>query len=396
MNLFSKVNDYNFKLEKVLDSKYFSSNIKSLLQSMTYKIENSYKDYKEVKHINKNQDSILEEIVEIINDYCDNIKLVEPGTKEAEIIKKHNLYAITNTHERSILAYPTEVSLLYAIIDILPKYFYVESTFLFKNAMQQVLVKGVNQNVVEILTDFNGWSWDINLNYKNDIIANLIYQNFLIIFGQEFMDSWLITNTTRKSSLVELKRKVKSTNYFLELCKYLYLISDKADRIKIEERYEFKKENKLNVAIRMQQEFAKYLVLYASSLEENEDIIKLIYQLRYYRELNISTNIKIKDLPKMEKLLDEVYKILITKACKNSIIRIVNNDINTNYKIIKNILDTKIINLDEIKIKLNLDTSKLIIHVYDGDVVDREITYEETVNKSDLDLKLNKKYKLFN
>ena len=32
MSLFSKVNDYNLKLEKVLDSKYFSSNIKSLLQ----------------------------------------------------------------------------------------------------------------------------------------------------------------------------------------------------------------------------------------------------------------------------------------------------------------------------------------------------------------------------
>lgn len=396
MNLFSKVNDYNFKLEKVLDSKYFSANVKSLLQSMTYKIENSYKDYKEVKHINKNQESVLEEIVKIINDYCDNIKLVEPGSKESEIIKKHNLYAITNSNERSVLAYPTEISLLYSIIDILPKYFYVENTFLFKNAMQQVLVKGVNQNVIEILSDFNGWSWDINLNYKNDIVSNLIYQNFLIIFGQDFMDSWLITNTTRKSFLVELKRKVKSTNYFLELCKYLYLISNKSDRIKIEERYEFKKENKLNVVIRMQQEFAKFLVSYVSKIEDDEEIIKFIYQLRYYRELNINANIKVKDLPKIEKILDDVYKILITKACKNSIIKIVNNDINTNYKIIKNILDTKIINLDEIKIKLNLDTSKLIIYVYDGDVIDKEITYDETINKADLGLKLNKKYKLFN
>ena len=87
MSLFSKVNDYNLKLEKVLDSKYFSSNIKSLLQSMTYKIENSYKDYKEVKHINKPQENVLEEIVDIINDYCDNIKIVEPESEEAEIIK---------------------------------------------------------------------------------------------------------------------------------------------------------------------------------------------------------------------------------------------------------------------------------------------------------------------
>ena len=49
MGLFSKLKDYNVELEEVLDSKYFSSNIKNLLLNMVYKIENSYADYKEVK-----------------------------------------------------------------------------------------------------------------------------------------------------------------------------------------------------------------------------------------------------------------------------------------------------------------------------------------------------------
>lgn len=398
MNLFSKmkINDYNLMLEKVLDSKYFSSNIKSLLLSMVYKIENSYGDYEEVKSLDKSKEDLLKEIINIVKEYCDNIKLVEPGSKEAEIIEKNDMYAITNTKERSILAYPTEISLLFAIIDILPKYYYIENAFLFKNAMHQVLVRGINQNVIEILSDFNGWSWDINLKFKNDIPANLIYQNLIIILGEEFLDNWLKESKTRKSFLIELKKKVKDTDYFISLCKYLYMISSKEDKIKIEEKYNFKKDTKLNVVIKMQEEFAKYFIILASRLEEDDDIIKYLYKLRYYRELNINSETKIKDIPKIEKKLNDVYKILITKACKQELLAIVNYDIETNYKIIKSILDTKIINLDEIKIKLNLVDSKLNISIYDGDVLEREIIYEGKINKEDLRLKLNKKYKLFN
>lgn len=398
MNLFSKmkINDYNSKLEKILDSKYFSSNVKSLLLSMIYKIENSYNDYKEIKHINKTKEEVLQEIIDIIRDYCDNIKIVEPNSKEAEIIKNNNVFAMTNTKERSILAYPTEISLLYAIIDILPKYFYVENSFLFKNAMQTVLVNGINQNILEILSDFNGWSWDLNLEYKNDIPSNLIYQNLIIIFGQEYMDNWLMQNNSKKSTLLELKKKVKNTNYFSYLCKYLYTISNKEDKQKIEEKYDFKKDTKLNILIKMQLEFTKYLLQVATHVEETEDIMKLIYQLRYYRELSINNNIKIKDVTKLENSLDEVYKVIITKACKNDILRIVNLDININYKIIKQILDTKIINLNEIKIKLKINEIKLVISVYEKDILEREIIIEDNITKNDLFIKLNKKYKLFN
>ena len=398
MNLFSKMkfNDYNLMLEKVLDTKYFSSNIKSLLLSMIYKIENSYEDYKIVKHINKSKDNLLNEIIEIIKEYCDNIKIIEPSSKDAEIIKNNNVFAITNTKERSILAYPTEISLLYSIIDILPKYFYVEDSFLFKNAMQIVLVNGVNQNTIEILSDFNGWSWDINLEYKNDIASNLIYQNFILIFDQEYMDNWMMQNNSKKSSILELKNNLKNTNYFSYLCKYLYTISNKTDKKKIEEKYEFKKETKLNILVKLQLEFTKYMLEIANNVEEKEDILRLLYGLRYYRELYIDNNVKIKDITKIEDNLNEVYKVIITKACKKEVLKIVNMDINMNYQITKQVLDTKIINLDEIKIKLKLDTNKIIVDVYENDVLEKEIYIEGTIKKDDIIIKLNKKYKLFN
>ncbi len=143
MGLFSRIDDYNLILEKILDSKYFSSNTKSLLLSMIYKIENSYDDYQKVKHIQKTKTEFLNEIIEIIKKYCDNIKLVEPNSDKAKVIKDNNVLALTNERERSILAYPTELSLLYAISDVLPKYFYIPDTFKFKNSFQRLLVNRI-------------------------------------------------------------------------------------------------------------------------------------------------------------------------------------------------------------------------------------------------------------
>ena len=86
MGLFSKIKDYHSKLEEVLERKIFSANVKNLLLSMIYKIEISYKDYKEVKRVVKPKNEFIEEFIEIIDNYCDNIKLVEPNTEKPAFI----------------------------------------------------------------------------------------------------------------------------------------------------------------------------------------------------------------------------------------------------------------------------------------------------------------------
>ena len=52
MKIFSKItsNEYNNRLEKILDNKPFDENVKNLLLSMLYKIENGYNDYIKVKY----------------------------------------------------------------------------------------------------------------------------------------------------------------------------------------------------------------------------------------------------------------------------------------------------------------------------------------------------------
>ena len=50
-DIFSKlyIKDYNNQLEKILENKKFSEEVKNLLLSMFYKIEVAYNDYSKIK-----------------------------------------------------------------------------------------------------------------------------------------------------------------------------------------------------------------------------------------------------------------------------------------------------------------------------------------------------------
>ena len=152
MKLFSKVNEYNIMLEKILENKYFSSNVKNLLLSMVYKIENSYEDYYVVKRTRKSKEEFLNELLNTIKENINIIKIAEPNTEDAKILEKHSTLAITNEKNGMILAYPTETALLYAISDIKPKYYYMKNEFIFKNGFQKMLLQGQNKNNLEVLT----------------------------------------------------------------------------------------------------------------------------------------------------------------------------------------------------------------------------------------------------
>ena len=198
MGIFYKLKDYNSELESVLDRKTFSSNIKNLLLSMSYKIENSYADYEKVKRIVRTRDEFLTEIVEIIDKYLDNVKVVEPESNGANLLIKNNVLALTNEKERSLLAYPTEISLLYGISDIVPKYFFVKNEVIFKRLIQDMLVEGYNTNNLEILINFNGWSWNYQEDSQINQVPNMIYQCIRILLGEEFLKEWE-NDSSRKS-----------------------------------------------------------------------------------------------------------------------------------------------------------------------------------------------------
>ncbi len=507
MGLFSKLKDYNIELEEILDNKYFSSNIKSLLLSMIYKLEISYTDFQKVKKSVRTKEDFLNEIVEIIRLYCDNIKTVEPDSNQAKLLIKNNVKALTNENERSILTYPTELALLYAISDISPKYFYIEENFSIKNLIQNTLVNGYNLNNIEILKDFNGWSWDKTYDDNFNYTDNLIYQNLLVILGEKFLYEWRTYGSTRRDFLDEAKKFIKfftgNDKYLKALYKTVYVYANEEDRKiidnelknktktlkKMEDKIGFiensknkkmklnkkleridlalndkkvleKEFNKANsklddnkkiktmskykkiitsereeileeiakidyilkpsnflqekksieemldfykckdkseeILVNLQKEFLNFLYKKLCKMKNRDEIINILYEIRYYKRLRISKDVYITDIEELDDLLDKILKKAITMLCKLGAIKIISMDINLNFDIIKYALDTKIIDLEEIKIALIFDEEGLIIRVFDKDVFEKQGRKRTKVNRKNLEIKENRKIKLFN
>ena len=504
MGLFSKLKDYNIELDEILDMKYFSSNIKNLLLSMVYKIEISYVDFKEVKRCVRTKEDFLNEIIETIRLYCDNVKIVEPDSDQAKMLIKNKVKALTNEVERSILVYPTEQALLYALSEISPKYFFVNQDFPVKAELQNMLVNGYVHNNMEILTDFSGWSWDKTFDKKFNYIDNLIYQNLLIILGEKFLYEWRTYGSTRRDFLTEAKKYIKfftgNEKYLNSLYKVMYLKADKKEELtktlrenikllkKMNDKESYIQELKLkkqklqrkidrfetvvadesllekefikanakledskkikslkkykkiietesekyqkeiydiefllkpenytkkkeilkksyelyvdkdtldNAIIESQINFLHFLERKLSKMKTRDEIIDLLYELRYYRTLKISKDLFVKDVEEIESTVDKILKKAITMLCKLGAIKIISMDINLNFEIIKYALDTKIMELEKIKLYFDQDENGLIIKVFDKDIIEKQGRKRVDISKKTLEVKLKRKIKLF-
>ena len=83
-----RIKDYNNELEKILENKLFSYDVKNLLLSMLYKIENAYSDYETVKVEVPTKNDFIENLLRIIKEKALKIFIVKVGTVEAEELEK--------------------------------------------------------------------------------------------------------------------------------------------------------------------------------------------------------------------------------------------------------------------------------------------------------------------
>lgn len=420
MKLFPKLRDYNNELEEILEKKTFSSNAKNLLLSMIYKLEICYRDYDQVKVYSLNKNEFFSNILNVIKNYCDNVKIVEPNSVDAELLKKNDVEALTNSNERSMLIYPTEQSILYALCDIEPKYFYIKENFIFKNVFQRILVDGYKQNTMEIFENFNGWSWDINRDItKSACVSNLIYQNILFIVGEDSLNNWRVDNTGKKDYLAELKKTIKKVtgndNYYFSLCKLLYLVAKTKNKAQIKHDIESaisstKSSTKIKgfydvlnnnnsyfeELIQLQKYFLIFLKKKIEKIDNSDEMIEMLYFLRYYQNINISQGILLKEYNKFSSDLNFLWKLAITKSCKLNIIKIISMDIETNFEFMKYIFDTKIIKLEDIRFLLNYVDEEVEVIMFDKDTFEKKNKFELKINRKDIVVRKNRKIKLFN
>lgn len=287
--------DYNNKLEAVLEKKYFDENVKSILLSILYKIETSYKDYKQVKQGVETKEEFIERIINTIKYECDEIKVVKPFSEESKIIGNRTF--LVEKNKKRIICYNIERKLLYCIAKIGKKEKIIpDSYFIINETISNLINTGNNINTVEPLRDFNGYSWTSIPREIESIEHNLIYQNLVLLVGNDFLNKWIHNKEVLKdyweifnNTISKLYDEENAEEFIDKLKKISVLLEIKFDN-KSNERYKkLKKEIEDN-------------------LKEIEDNIKYIEKItKEKRELtkqirNIDETLNSKELIQQEYL----------------------------------------------------------------------------------------------
>jgi len=133
----------------------------------------------------------------------------------------------------------------------------------------------------------------------------------------------------------------------------------------------------------------KAIEVQINNLEEKEDIVKLIYMVRYYGLIYANKSKRVKDLINLNK----IQKQIITEACKRKAITIFSKNIKENYEIVKNIFEIDIIELEKIYFKFVAIQEKILLEIYDEGNLYKTV---ELVEIEELYVKFNKKIKVIN
>lgn len=128
-----------------------------------------------------------------------------------------------------------------------------------------------------------------------------------------------------------------------------------------------------------------------------QEVMKLIYEFRYYTMLPYDYEKSVGETLELSNEINEIGKKIIKQANNMKVLEKVSKQEEINYEMLKNIFKTKSINLEEINIKLIKEKEKFYIQVFDENSLEEksELQHVEKINKKDLNIRLNKKVKIF-
>ena len=313
--------DRNEILENVLAQKDVDERTKNLLQGILYKIDVSYKDYQNAKVIQRNKKEYVDEINKNIKRKCNKIVTVSFNEKiEEEKIKKSLEKNKFYIDENQIITYPIEEKILYAIEKSINNNKIVNSKYeIISEPLSNLIMTGKSLDRVEVLRDFNGWSWTTIKTEIESISSNLVYQILQILLGEEFMDNWSF-DTDGIIDYYSMFKEQISNKYGIENAKKLYEIIEKiAIMNEIEQDIDFKSEkiqqlNEIDNDIKKRTNVEQYITELTEEKKKAEkeiaDMATRSIQLNNLQKKFDILNCNIKDIDKLLKI--NSYDAIVT------------------------------------------------------------------------------------
>lgn len=505
--------DYNNELEKILENKIFEENAKSILLSILYKIEASYKDVECIKRDIQTKDEYIAKIVNTIDKDCENIKVIK--MTDNNCIPEGKTYLL-NKEEKEIIAYPIERKILYAIAKIGKRDKIIKDTyFIIDQTLSDLINVGNNIEMVEPLRDFNGYSWTTSIKEIESIDHNLIYQNLRILIGYKFLEKWIYNNEfiidyfdilknrfeeeygktyeeefieslmeisilldvkynkKIENKIIKIKRKLEDDlekiqdkgkyikkiaeekkkltqkimkidaiindkkllqheykkrneklpleskifsikvmtremikekeKYFRQIEKLNELVNPKKyikHKKRLEEKYKYlrivdekdREEQIDKLKIQMQKTFLHCLKSKIENATNKQQIIDLIYEYRYYLMIPYNYDNLIYQEERLTKYIKEISEKILDKAIELKVIEKISDDKDTNYNILRNIFNIKVINLEDVFIKITKEKNEYFLQILDESITEEKFEIEKP---KDLQIKLNKKISIW-
>lgn len=227
-------NDYIYEIEKTLEKKGITNEIKSLVMDTLFKIEETYPNYKRIKvDVLEKRDYIREIVVALKK--VDNIYIM--NMQEKDILK-----CVTDTKiEKNargyydIQIYHNNLSLLYALQTIINEEYGINEQPC-SNAFDKILKIGGIYSNIEILRDFSGWNWNRNKIKNFNIYYDIIYKNLLLILGIDKMIELKKTRQCIHFMKKYLLKKYKNDNVekLMEILKEIVFVMSSEEEKKLE------------------------------------------------------------------------------------------------------------------------------------------------------------------
>ena len=182
-------------------------------------------------------------------------------------------------------------------------------------------------------------------------------------------------------NFVKLKKELEIKGYYLKLLDIPNLEEEISETV-----------------IELQKIFLMAYQTKIKTVNTKQELMKLIYEFRYYCLLPVNDRKTIMEIEEIEDKIEQVQRLLIEKAHEIKLIDIFSKEKRIDYQILKNIFYVRVINLEDLYIKLIKEKDGFYIQLFDDNVFEEKIGIGsmEEINKKDLLLNGNRKVKIFN
>ena len=184
-------------------------------------------------------------------------------------------------------------------------------------------------------------------------------------------------------------RRMEQLNELVRPLNYANLKSELSEKIRIMSVVDENK-NIRDYKIAFLKDAIKCLSYNIEKMSSKEEIIDIIYKIRYFRKIRVTEEEKVEDIPQLFNDISQILKYTITKGCKEKVFNIFCKNIEYNYQIIDVALNTAISNYEDIDIALKIEDGFLRVTVYDNEVIDKQEELRFTLTSKDLSIRQNK------